>query len=118
MPSLFCFIPEHSVEFARSDLSGKFELWHGFFIESFVDELATRIRAQDASGALFATSLHLPLILGAEKSGWGTPLPSGQGRGIAITECFGTIVAHVAEVEITNDGHVMAPRGTVAFAAC
>jgi isoquinoline 1-oxidoreductase subunit beta len=33
-----------------------------------------------------------------------TRLFAGRGRGIAMVECFGTIVAHVAEVEITGDG--------------
>ena len=31
-------------------------------------------------------------------SGWGSPLPAGEGRGIAITQCFGSIVAEVAHV--------------------
>ena len=33
-------------------------------------------------------------------SGWGTPLPAGEGRGIAICESFGTIVAEVAHVAV------------------
>ena len=28
------------------------------------------------------------LNVAAEKSGWGTPLPKGKGRGIAIAECY------------------------------
>jgi isoquinoline 1-oxidoreductase subunit beta len=84
--------------------------WHGFFIESFVDELAHQANRDpvDYRRALLRDNpRHLATLnLAAEKSGWGTPLPPGHGRGIAITECFGTIVAHVAEVEITKDGHV------------
>ena len=40
----------------------------------------------------------------AEKAGWGTPLPSGRGRGIAIAESYGTIAAHVVEVSLGEDG--------------
>lgn len=41
------------------------------------------------------------LNLAAEKSGWGTPLPNGQARGIALLDGFGnTIVVQVAEVSI------------------
>ena len=36
----------------------------------------------------------------AEMSGWGTPLPAGHGRGIAIQNSFGSIVAEVAEVSV------------------
>ncbi len=37
-------------------------------------------------------------------SDWGTPLPDGEGRGIAITECFGSIVGEVAHVAVSPDG--------------
>ena len=38
----------------------------------------------------------------AEKGDWGKPLPAGSGRGIAIHECFGTIVGQVAEVAVSR----------------
>jgi isoquinoline 1-oxidoreductase beta subunit len=37
-------------------------------------------------------------------AGWGAPLPQGEGRGIAITESFGSIVAEVAHVAVSSDG--------------
>ena len=40
----------------------------------------------------------------AKRSGWGTPLPAGVGRGIAIVESFGTIVAEVVEASLKEDG--------------
>jgi isoquinoline 1-oxidoreductase beta subunit len=43
-------------------------------------------------------------------SGWGTPLPKGRGRGIALRESFGTIVAQVAEVSVAEDGRVRVDR--------
>jgi isoquinoline 1-oxidoreductase beta subunit len=36
----------------------------------------------------------------AEMSGWGSPVPAGRGRGIAIQHSFGSIVAEVAEVSV------------------
>jgi isoquinoline 1-oxidoreductase beta subunit len=44
------------------------------------------------------------LDLVAEKAGWGKPLPEGRGRGVALHESFGSIVAHVAEVSLSNEG--------------
>ena len=42
------------------------------------------------------------LNLAAEKSGWGTPLPAGHARGIAVHQSFSTYVAEVAEVSLVN----------------
>jgi isoquinoline 1-oxidoreductase beta subunit len=42
------------------------------------------------------------LELAAERSGWGSELPEGRARGIAIHASFGSVVAEVAEVSIEN----------------
>jgi isoquinoline 1-oxidoreductase beta subunit len=55
--------------------------------------------------------------LAAQKSGWGTPLPHGRGRGVAMLRSFLTYVAVVAEVEVLADGTVLVPRATVAVDA-
>ena len=92
--------------------------WHGFFVESFIDELAHQANRDplDYRLALLKDKLRhcATLQLAADKAGWGTPLPSGHGRGIAIVECFGTIVAHVAEVEIADGGAIKVHRFTTA----
>jgi isoquinoline 1-oxidoreductase beta subunit len=92
--------------------------WHGFFVESFVDELAHQAGRDplEYRRALLAQKpRHLgTLNLAAEKSGWGTPLPPNHGRGIAMVECFGTVVAHVVEVEVTDDGALKVHRFTTA----
>ncbi len=41
-----------------------------------------------------------------EKSGWGGPLPERHGRGLAMTHCFGTYAAQVAEVSVGTNGEV------------
>jgi isoquinoline 1-oxidoreductase beta subunit len=89
---------------------------HGFFSESFVDEMAL------ASGRdpfefrrdLLPTGSRYRAVLemAAAKSGWGAALPPGSGRGIALTEAFGSIVAEVAEVTVSPSGAVRVNRVT------
>jgi isoquinoline 1-oxidoreductase beta subunit len=80
--------------------------WHGFFVESFVDELAIAAGKDPLEyrrSLLQNAPRHLATLnLAAEKAGWGKPLPRGWGRGIAIVESFDSIVAHVAEVEVKD----------------
>ena len=50
------------------------------------------------------------LELATEKSGWGTPLPPGKGRGLAVHYSFRSSVAQVAEVTVGGDGAVKVDR--------
>lgn len=89
---------------------------HGFFKESFVDELA-HLAEQDPFEFRRALLADMPrhkavLELAAEKSGWGTELPANRARGIALVESFGTIVCEVAEVEAVSDGAYKVHRVT------
>lgn len=79
---------------------------NAFFSESFIDELAFDA-GQDPLA--FRRSLlkdaprHLAVLdLAAAAAAWGKPLPTGQARGIALHESFGSIVAQVAEVSLVN----------------
>jgi isoquinoline 1-oxidoreductase beta subunit len=88
--------------------------WHGFFTESFIDELA-HASGKDPFEYRRALLGNAPrhravLELAALKAGWGTPLAPGRGRGIAIVESFKTIVAHVAEVTVDEKGALKVDR--------
>ncbi len=48
--------------------------------------------------------------LAAEKSGWGTALGPGRGRGLAVHRSFLCYVAVVAQVEVQDDGSILIPR--------
>jgi len=86
---------------------------HAFFTESFIDELAVAAGRDpyEYRRELLADSprLRAVLDLAAERAGWGDELPDNVGRGIALHKSFGTIVAQVADVEIT-DGKPKARR--------
>ena len=85
-----------------------------FFIESFMDEIAR-------AGGYDPVALRLGLLddkprhrrvleTAAREAGWGSALPAGWGRGIALHLSFGTIVAEVAEVSVTEDGALRVER--------
>lgn len=44
------------------------------------------------------------LKLAAEKAGWGSDLPEGRYRGVAVHKSFGSYVAQIAEVSMHEDG--------------
>ncbi|OFX06913.1 MAG: hypothetical protein A3D94_21510 [Alphaproteobacteria bacterium RIFCSPHIGHO2_12_FULL_66_14] len=77
-----------------------------FFDESFIDELA-HVLAKDPLAfrreLLTGKPRHLKVLdTAAKEAGWGTPLPAGSGRGIALRASFGSIVAQVAEVAVAD----------------
>lgn len=51
----------------------------------------------------------------ATESGWGTPLPNGEGRGVAVHRSFLTYVAAVVRVKVGADGAITVPRVDIAM---
>ncbi|MBV8852082.1 MAG: xanthine dehydrogenase family protein molybdopterin-binding subunit, partial [Sinobacteraceae bacterium] len=122
-------IPNFRVEYVRDEpFSVPTGFWRGvgpnnnvFAVESFMDELAYRVR-QDPVAFRRA---HLPqaprfaaaLDLVAQKSGWGTPLPARSGRGVSVSGAFGSYLATVVQVQVEDSGEVRVQRVTCAVDA-
>jgi isoquinoline 1-oxidoreductase subunit beta len=98
-----------------------------FFKEGFVDECAHAVR-QDAVAFRLALLKNHPrhaavLKLAADKAGWGTPpapAPDGApvGRGVALHQSFGTIVAQVVEASIGPDKRTIRVHRVVCALDC
>jgi isoquinoline 1-oxidoreductase beta subunit len=75
-----------------------------FVMESMIDELARTAGIDPLEyrrRLLAGHPRHLGVLeLAAAKAGWGSPLPAGRARGIAVHESFGSYVAQVAEVSV------------------
>ena len=102
---------------------------HEFYRESFMDELA-RATGKDPyryrrellarTNLPYKADLIKALDIAAEMSGWGTPLPRGTARAIALeergaeTSGMATISAMVHTVSVSRDGKVRLERVDVA----
>ncbi len=79
-----------------------------FVMEHVIDQLAAKAKIDpvDYRRALYkkaGADRHLAVLeLAIEKSGWGSALPAGTARGIAVHESFGSVVAQVAEVTMKD----------------
>ena len=81
-----------------------------FAMEHTIDQLAHKAGKDPADyrRALYAkagpeAARHLAVLnLACEKAGWGSPLPAGTARGLAVHESFGSVVAQVAEVTLKD----------------
>ncbi len=114
-------IPNLTVELHTSQVGVPVLWWRSvgsthtaFATEVFVDELAAAAGKDPVAfrrGLLGRHPRHRGVLeLAARAAGWGTPLPPGKGRGIAVHESFNSYVAEVAEVAVAPDGAVRVER--------
>jgi isoquinoline 1-oxidoreductase beta subunit len=92
---------------------------NGFFMESFMDEVA-HAAGEDPLAYRRALLTARPDALGvidalAKTSDWGQPLPKGRGRGVAILEAYGSVSGQVVEVSVAQDGKLTVDRVTCAL---
>ncbi|HYL06837.1 MAG TPA: molybdopterin cofactor-binding domain-containing protein, partial [Thermoanaerobaculia bacterium] len=106
---------------------------NAFAVQCFLDEVAVaagrdplqlrrellgeprEVPYRNYGGPRFSTGrMRAVLDLAAARAGWGKPLPSGRGRGIACNFTFGSYAAHVAEVSIDALGVLTVERLVVA----
>ncbi len=114
-------IPNRRVRYVMKDTGVPVGFWrsvgnshNAFYIESFIDEIAhaTRTDPYEFRSELLASNPRHRAVLemAATKAGWGKPLPDHRFRGIALHESFGSIVAEVAEVSVSDEGRLRVHR--------
>ncbi len=114
-------VPHVAVDYAMKNTPVPVGFWrsvgssqNAFVTECFFDEIAAA-GGQDPfelRRRLLANAPRHRTVLErvAEASGWGKPPGAGRGRGIAVAESFGTYVAQVAEVSVSDAGAVRVER--------
>jgi isoquinoline 1-oxidoreductase beta subunit len=102
-------IPNQQVELHTTQIGVPIQWWRSvgsthtaYAVECFIDDLA-RSTHQDPvefrRAMLDKHPRHLAVLnAAADRAGWGTTLPAGTARGVALHESFNTIVAEVVEV--------------------
>lgn len=113
-------IPAQDIGYVSSPVHIPFGAWrsvdhsqHGFFTESFIDEVANAAGKDSfefRAELLKDSPRHLAVLnKAAEEAQWSRPLPEGSGRGISLQESFGSLVAQVVEVAVV-EGEVSVER--------
>ncbi len=109
-------IPNLQVDLSTVEDVGVPVLWwrsvghtqNGYVTEAFFDEMAAAAGKDPYElrrELLKDHPRHLAVLeLAAEKAGWGEDLGPGRGRGIAVHESFGSFVAEVVDVTVSEDG--------------
>jgi isoquinoline 1-oxidoreductase beta subunit len=93
--------PDRTIDMAKAGVTGKESNYGATFAEYPIE--TGRLRGV--------------VELAAKQSGWGTPLPAGEGRGIAAHRSFLSYVASVVQVRVMPDGSLIIPRVDIAIDA-
>lgn len=114
-------IPNLSLELTTVDNKVPIQWWRSvgsthtaYTAETFLDELASRAGRDPVELRMQLLAKHPRwqgvLKLAADRANWGSPLPEGWGRGVAVHESFNTYVAQVAEVSVQPGGQFKVER--------
>ncbi|HEV3062901.1 MAG TPA: molybdopterin cofactor-binding domain-containing protein [Vicinamibacterales bacterium] len=129
-------IPNCRVEYTEALTSVPTGAWrapshnfNAFVIESVIDELAAAsgVDAIALRASYYGNRSDFPyegdnptpfdparlegvMRMAVEKSGWGTRMPAGRGRGIAVHYTFGSYAAEVAEVSVDRSDRLRVHR--------
>jgi isoquinoline 1-oxidoreductase subunit beta len=114
-------VPNLLVDLVTSDVKVPVLWWRSvgsthtaYSTEVFIDQLAEaagRDPVEFRRALLRDHPRHRGVLdLAAEKASWGTPLPEGRFRGVAVHESFSTYVAQVAEIALRDDGSLKVER--------
>jgi isoquinoline 1-oxidoreductase subunit beta len=93
--------PDRTIDMANAGVTGKESNYGATFAEYPIE--TGRLRGV--------------VEVAAQQSGWGTPLPAGEGRGIAAHRSFLSYVASVVQVRVMPDGSLVIPRVDIAIDA-
>jgi isoquinoline 1-oxidoreductase beta subunit len=114
MPYLFA---NRKVEYVMVELPIPVGFWRSvgysvnvFAVESFMDELAHAAGADPLAFRLNHLEqggrMHALLTALADQADWAAPAPAGRAKGVAVTACFESFAAHVAEVSVSERGRI------------
>ena len=114
-------IPNMSVELHTTDPGIPIQWWRAvgsthtaYSTETFIDEIAAATKTDPVDFRMQLLADHPRhqgvLKMATEKAGWGSKLPEGRTRGVAVHESFNSYVAEVAEVSVQEDGKYKVER--------
>jgi isoquinoline 1-oxidoreductase beta subunit len=118
-------VPNQQVDYAMRNGHVPVGFWrapgqqNAYYRECFVDELAAAAGKDPVEFRLAILNAgdknRLVLEAAAKAAGWGTALPAGVHRGVAVADGFGSYAAMVAEVSVSAAGEVRVHRIVLAI---
>ncbi len=114
-------VPHFRVDHTPVDLPVPVGFWrsvghsyNAFFVECFMDELAAEAGKDPYRYRRELLDAHPDYLAVLDKAaraaGWDKALAPGRGRGIALHESFGSVVAQVAEIEMVGEDTIKLDR--------
>lgn len=114
-------LPNYRSEFVREDGPIVTGFWRGvgatrnmIVLETFMDELAVIAGKDPLDYRLNLLTrdkrAHYVVKRAGELASWGTPVPKGAGRGVALLYAWGTYMAQVVDLTASESGEITVQR--------